>query len=114
MQCSHDLEGIIPPKFVVEKVLSQMRDFIAKPIQENVLYASFVEKLESVKKVDEKQKEAFFQKVQEELKNTVYPAYEKMIHYFESLKPKAPTETGAWTFPNDIDYYAYLLRIHTT
>lgn len=34
-------KGIIPPRFVVEKVLKEMRDFVAQPPSENILATAF-------------------------------------------------------------------------
>ena len=46
---SQELEGIklreekaiIPPAFVIERVLEEMNNFVNKPIEENILYSSF-------------------------------------------------------------------------
>ena len=32
--------GIIPPTFVVDKVLDEMKGFVGAPVKENILYAS--------------------------------------------------------------------------
>ena len=38
-------EGIVPPTFVVEKVLAEMRAFVAQPARQNILYTSLDEKI---------------------------------------------------------------------
>ncbi|MBP6596404.1 MAG: DUF885 family protein, partial [Arenimonas sp.] len=40
--------GILPPTFVVEKVLAEMRAFTSAPAKDNILYASFLEKLDKL------------------------------------------------------------------
>src|SRR5215470_1373696 len=37
-------EQIIPPRFVVEEVLKEMNDFVAKPVADNILATSFKER----------------------------------------------------------------------
>ncbi|MFS9599450.1 DUF885 family protein, partial [Klebsiella variicola] len=33
-----EAKGIIPPKFVIERVLTEMNDFINAPVEDNILY----------------------------------------------------------------------------
>ena len=37
-------KDIIPPKFVIEKVLTEMRNFTSQPLEENILFVSFKKK----------------------------------------------------------------------
>ncbi|MDG1752095.1 MAG: DUF885 family protein, partial [Thalassotalea sp.] len=39
-------KGIIPPLFVIERVLEEMNTFVNKPIEENILYTSMAKKME--------------------------------------------------------------------
>ena len=47
--------NIIPPTFVVEKVLEEMRGFIGGPVEENILYASLKTKLGEAEFSEERQ-----------------------------------------------------------
>ena len=38
----------------------------------------------------------------------VYPAYQKLIDYFQALLPKTTTDDGVWKLPDGDAYYAYL------
>ena len=38
-------KGIIPPVFVIERVLEEMNTFVDKPIEENILYTSLAKKM---------------------------------------------------------------------
>jgi uncharacterized protein (DUF885 family) len=75
---------IVPPRFVVEEVLKEMNDFVAKPAVEN------------------------------EITTQVYPAYQKLIAYFQELLPKTTTDDGVWKLPDGDAFYAYALRSNTT
>ena len=44
----------------------------------------------------------------------VYPAYQKLIAYFQALLPKSTTDDGVWKLPDGAAYYAYMLRQNTT
>jgi len=105
---------IVPPGFVVEEVLKEMSDFIAKPAAENVLAASFKTRAAKIDKLTEQQRADFQKRVETEITNQVYPAYQKLIAYFQELLPKATTDDGVWKLPDGDAFYAYALHDNTT
>src|SRR5256885_2635202 len=72
---------IIPPRFVVEEVLKEMTDFIAKPPAENILATSFKEHAAKIDKLNDPQRADFQKRVEAEIASQVYPAYQKLIVY---------------------------------
>src|SRR5216110_315466 len=58
---------ILPPRFVVEEVLKEMTDFIAKPAAENVLATSFKTRAAKIDKLTEQQRENFQKRVETEI-----------------------------------------------
>lgn len=104
--------GVIPPKFVIEKVLSQMTNFISADIENNILWFSFRDKLKK-SNIDSVKHERFLTDVKEEIEHSVYPAYQSLIDYFELLHYKATSDDGVWKFPDGDAYYQYVLRSNT-
>ncbi len=109
-------KGIIPPQFTVEKVLTQMNGFIAKPAKENTLYVSFKEKLDKIPsdRLDMATRAGLLARVESSVDKKVYPAYRQLIDYFASLQPKAQGNYGAWHLPSGDAYYAWCVKMHTT
>jgi uncharacterized protein (DUF885 family) len=107
-------KGIIPPAFVIEKSVVIMREFIADPAEENVLYESFKGKLEKADEISEHDRQAFLEAAKTEIENVVYPAYQGYINYFAELSATANDDDGVWKLPDGEAYYNYLLRGHTT
>ncbi len=107
-------KDIIPPRFTVEKVLVEMKDFVDTPTEEHILYTSFVEKLDKVEDVDDATRERLLADVAREINETVFPAYRELIAYFEQLGEKATTNHGVWKLPDGEAYYAHQLRNYTT
>src|SRR6266567_2856831 len=105
---------IIPPRFVVEEVLKEMTDFIAKPPAENILATSFKERAAKIDKLNDQQRGDFQKRVEAEITSRVYPAYQKLIAYFQELLPKTTTDDGVWKLPDGDAFYAYALRSNTT
>src|SRR5881396_4149727 len=78
---------ILPPRFVVEEVLKEMSEFIAKPAAENILATSFKTRAAKIDKLNEQQRANFQKRVETEITSQVYPAYQKLIAYFQELLP---------------------------
>jgi uncharacterized protein (DUF885 family) len=107
-------KGILPPKFVIRRVLDEMITFVEKPVKENPLYMVFKGKLEKLDKVTARDREILLSAAEAEITRTVYPAYRKFIAYFTDLEKKATTDDGVWKQPDGAAYYAQCLRSNTT
>lgn len=105
---------IIPPKFVIEKVLTQMRGFTGQKPRENILFTSFEERLKKLSDVSDSEKQELYTSVEHKISNTVYPAYQKLIKYFDQLQSKATTDDGVWRLSDGEAFYTYMLKSHTT
>ena len=106
--------GIVPPTFVIDKSVETMKEFVAQPIEQNVLYASFKGKLEKADEIAEADRTAFLASATTQIENVVYPAYQEYIDYFSALRAKSNGDAGVWKLPDGKAYYNYLLRQHTT
>ncbi len=108
--------GIWPPRFTVEKVLTQMRDFIAMPATEHMLYLNFAEKLDKIPadELDQPTRDALKAELATAIDASVYPAYRKLIAHHEGLLSKADSNDGAWRLPDGDAYYAWRIRNQTT
>jgi uncharacterized protein (DUF885 family) len=107
-------KGITPPRFVVEKVLKEMNDFVAQAPAENILATSFKERIAKIDKLTDQQRADFQSRVEAAIAAKVYPAYQKLIAYFTELLPKTTTDDGVWKLPDGEAFYAHMLRQNTT
>lgn len=105
---------ILPPRFVVEKVLKEMSAFVAQPAAENILATSFKTRAAKIKELTDGQRADFQKRVEDAVQYRVYPAYRKLIDYFNLLLPKTTTDDGVWKLPDGEAFYAYALRKNTT
>lgn len=87
-------KGIIPPLFVIERVLDEMTRFVEQPIEENILYSSLKTKIDDSDEISSKQQSAILAKVATQMQESVHPAYQILIEYFTNLKRKASTDDG--------------------
>ena len=106
--------GILPPQFVVVKTLEQMRGFVAEPPEQNLLYTAFADKVGKIGPLSQTQRDELLAEARERIEADVYPAYDRLIAYFERLQPKATRNDGAWSLPDGDAYYAWAVRSNTT
>lgn len=109
---------VIPPRFVIQRVLNEMRGFYgegdAASAKENVLYTNLVDKLADNEAFDDTSRAAYAQSVEAAMVESVFPAYKTLIDYFEALENRADDKDGVWKLPNGEAYYASMLKQYTT
>ncbi|MGI2151574.1 DUF885 domain-containing protein [Shewanella oncorhynchi] len=108
-----EAKGIIPPKFVIERVLTEMNEFVATPVQDNILYSSFKTKLADTD-ISADEQARLLAAAEADIKGYVHPAYQLFIDYFTQLQAKAGTDDGYWALPNGSLAYEQLLKFFTT
>ncbi|MBW3163095.1 DUF885 domain-containing protein [Ferrimonas balearica] len=106
--------GIIPPRFVIERVLTEMNDFVATPAQDNILYTSLQTKLAETAEVTAQQRTELLAEAERRIRDSVYPAYQMLIDYFAGLRDVAGDDDGFWHLPQGEEAYALALKLFTT
>ncbi len=107
-------KGIIPPQFVITKVLAEMREFSTQPVVENILYTSLLERTEKISGIEQTTIDRLADEARTVIESTVYPAYGRLIEYFTGLDDKVDDNYGVWKLPDGDAYYDYRLRSNTT
>ena len=106
-------KGIIPPKFVIRRLLDEMTAFVGQPARENPLYTVFKDKLARLN-LPAADQERLLAAAEAEIQGVVYPAYQQFIAYFTGLEAKAMADDGVWKFSDGEAFYAHALRSSTT
>jgi uncharacterized protein (DUF885 family) len=104
-------KNILPPRFVVDEVLTEMNELVAA---ENILATSFKTRAAKIDKLTPQERDDFQKRVETSITSSVYPAYQKLIDYFKGIEPKTTTDDGVWKLPDGDAFYAYALHEQTT
>ncbi len=107
-------KGVVPPRWVIERVLTEMRGFAGKPAVDNPLYKNFASKVETLPELTAADKQALEARCAQVIESGVVPAYRKLIAFFEDQLSRSTTDDGVWKLPDGDAYYAYRLRRETT
>ncbi len=103
-------KGITPPTFVVDKVIGNVREFLEPSAQKNILYTSFVEKLEKAGIEDDELKF----RVAAAIEGSVYETYRKLEQFLLEFRSRTNSDAGVWKFPNGEKFYDLVLWQQTT
>jgi uncharacterized protein (DUF885 family) len=107
-------KGVVPPKFVIARVLEQMRAFVATPAQQSILYTNLRDKLAKLPSIPAGEQAKLLDDADKAIDEHVYPAYAQIIAFFEHLDSTVQDDYGVWKLPDGDAYYDFLVRHHTT
>jgi uncharacterized protein (DUF885 family) len=97
-------DGRTAPEIAVERVLAQLRDLLAQPVEGSPL----------VTRANIDQSELVAQ-LRHSVAETVYPAFTRMYDYLGGyLERHARRDPGVWSVTDGAEIYALLARQHTT
>ena len=105
--------GILPPQFVVTKVLEEMRAFVATPAEEGILMVALTDKMKEAD-LPQSEQQRIALEAREQIESTVYPAYRTLIDYFVTLDSKVSENHGVWALPDGDNFYRLAMRLFTT
>ncbi len=108
--------NVIPPRFILERVIEETKDFIARNVEYNVLYRDFSRKVEYSDRILPLAKHELQVEAKEIIEDDVFPAYQKLLNYLEEEIELSNNDAGVWKLGYDsataIMYYNTMLMVH--
>ncbi|MBM9579087.1 DUF885 domain-containing protein [Leptospira sp. 201903070] len=109
-----DQNRILPPDFILDRLISEVSDFISVPARENILYVAFEKKLRKIESIPKEKQDFYLIQVQNSIVTQIYPAYSKLLNLFNEQKKHSDSKAGVWKLPDGDQYYSHELKKHTT
>ena len=106
--------NILPPGFIYEATLAQMRSFVAKPPAENPLVVEFTRKLGTVAELDAAARADWTAQATAVVEKEIYPAWTAAVAMLEAQRAKAGDAAGLSRFSNGPALYAAFIERYTT
>jgi uncharacterized protein (DUF885 family) len=115
---AREAAGIVPPKFVFNKVIEDSENILkGKPFdnadEKSTLLKDFSEKVSNLD-IDTKTKSNLETLAKQALLTSVKPAYNSLISFIKKQKESANSDHGAWKFPDGKAFYNNALKRTTT
>jgi len=106
-------KNMIPPRFILEATIKQMRDFASLPPEQSPLVTALTQRMPH-EALGEANEAAVLSRAARIVEREVYPAWRRAISLLESLLPKATNDAGLWRFKGGDAAYANALRRYTS
>ena len=111
-------KGIIPPKFTYPLVISDINNLLTgypfdDTDKESTLYEDFKGKVEKLE-ISGERKTELLAAAETALVKDVQPGYLKLKNYLLQLEEKAPQQSGAYKYPEGLEFYNAALKNFTT
>jgi uncharacterized protein (DUF885 family) len=107
-------QGLMPPRFALEKTLRDSRAFIAGDPAANPLVTEIVARADRSGVLSEARRSGLEAALITAIERHVIPAYQTLIDALEDGLEQARSNDGVWRLPDGEAYYRWLLREHTT
>ncbi len=107
-------QGILPPRFIADATLTQMRSFIAAPAAQNPLVTTFVERVAAVSAIPAARREALTSEAIGIVDREVYPAWRRSVTLLQGQLPRTTNDAGLWRLKDGDQAYAAELHVYTT
>jgi uncharacterized protein (DUF885 family) len=106
---------MLPPRFIIQATLTQMKQFIATPAPQNPLVTTLEQKMSTTATpIPENRRRELKDQAGKVVGEQVYPAWQKAIAFLEPLAGQTHDDAGLWRFKGGAQAYAYFLRRFTT
>lgn len=109
-----DKNQILPPDFILDRLISEVKGFVEVPAKENILYSAFEKKIGKLNSISPDSKNRYLSRVEKTIESGIFPAYSKLLNLFLEQKKHADSRAGVWKLPNGDLYYSQELKKHTT
>ncbi|SYZ73137.1 conserved exported hypothetical protein [Candidatus Zixiibacteriota bacterium] len=109
-----DKKGIRPPIYIIDRVLKDVEDFVSASLAQDVLTLDFKNKVESVRAIDQTNREHMIQIAAVTVRDKVYPSFNAFISQLKDISTRADSICGAWKLPDGDNYYQYSLKSFTS
>lgn len=104
--------GLFMASSTADSVIKECNAFLNMG-SSNYLYSSFEERIDQLTGCSEEAKANYITQNESALKDSVFPAYQKLITSLETLKAKAGSSGGLCRLPDGKNYYRHLVRCET-
>lgn len=107
-------KGVVPPQFVIDKVLTEITNFTAVPVEQHMLYTHLVKTMSALTDIDASEQKRLEDEAKQAIADSVYPGYQQLAVALQSLRSVATDDAGVWKLPDGDNYYRFLLKEQTT
>jgi uncharacterized protein (DUF885 family) len=107
-------KDLIPPRFILNLTIDQMRRFVETPPAQNPFVTSLHERAAAIKALAPEARAALVAQAERIVRESVYPEWNRAIAFLETLVPRSADRAGLWRLEGGAAAYSHFLRAFTT
>jgi uncharacterized protein (DUF885 family) len=106
---------MLPPRFIIQSTLTQMKQFVATPAAQNPLVTTLEQKMNTTATpISDARRKELKEQAAKIVGEQVYPSWQRAISFLDPLVAQTHDDAGLWRFKGGAQAYAYFLRRFTT
>lgn len=106
--------GLLPPRFIAERALAQVRAFLAQGEATNDIVAGLARRSARIEGLAAPRRDEAVAEATRLVRQQVRPAMERVAAYLEELLPRTSADAGLWRLPEGDKAYEQALAQFTT
>ncbi len=107
-------DGVMLPSFLIDWTLSGISPLAIDSPKSTAFYSGLEQKLEPLTNITPDEKQLLLGEAEAVIRDSVQPGFQSLVDELQSLKTSAPRQIGIGSLSDGQDYYAHLLRHHTS
>ncbi|HET9468968.1 MAG TPA: DUF885 domain-containing protein [Vicinamibacterales bacterium] len=107
-------KDLIPPRFILDATIRQMRMFIEQPAASNPFVSTLNERAAAIDELPAAERAALVARAEQIVTKDVYPRWREAIALLESLLPRSSDHAGLWRFEGGAEAYEAFVKLYTT
>ena len=102
--------GVMLPRFLVNWIIQDLNSIASSPSQMTPYYTALETTVNALSNLSHGQKQDLLTEAETAISDSVIPAYQALVRYFEHLQSVTSNDAGVWKFPDGDAYYLYILK----
>ncbi len=107
-------KGILPPTFILQATVKQMRSFVDPAPASNPFVTSLAEKMATIKDLPPAKQAELKAEAAKIVETKIYPSWKGAIATLDSQLPKSTNDAGLWRLKGGPEAYKFFLKRYTT
>jgi uncharacterized protein (DUF885 family) len=107
-------KDLIPPRFILNLTIDQMRRFVATPPAQNPFVTSLDERATAIEELAPANRAAAVAHAERITRESIYPEWHKAIAFLETVVPRSAERAGLWRLEGGAEAYEFFLKNYTT
>ena len=107
-------KGLLPPRFILERAQTQVRDFLAPAAEQNLFVVALAQRSARIDTLAADDRQQALKQATALVAERIRPAWQRVQTLLADLAPRTNADAGLWRLPDGAAAYAQALATYTT